>query len=156
MANSPFAPEKCKWIWTPNYDDAAVQGQFVYFRKTFSLAQIPAAAGDKTLLHVSADTRYRLYLNGESISFGPAKSYLANWYYDSVDVTPHLRKGVNVLAARVLRFSNSHDGCVSMIRSALPGLIVSCEVEVRIWQNLIWGGSVTYGMMYRASTLAQT
>lgn len=132
MANSPFAPEKCKWIWTPNYDDAAVQGQFVYFRKTFSLPQIPSSGETKEcLLHVSADTRYRLYLNGESISFGPAKSYLSHWYYDTVDITPYLKVGVNVLAARVLRFSNSHDGCVSMVRSAWPGLIVSCEVEVR-------------------------
>lgn len=131
MASSPFAPNKSAWIWTPNYDDAGEQGQFVYFRKTFFLAQLPAATTPSLLLHVSADTRYRLYLNGASISFGPAKSYLSRWYYDSVDIAPLLKVGVNVLAARVLRFSNSHDGCVSLVRSALPGLIVSCEVEVR-------------------------
>lgn len=127
MTSSPFEPEKCKWIWTANYDDSAAHGQFVLFRKCFTLAQTPVS---ENLLYVSADTRYRLYLNGESISFGPAKSYLSRWYYDTVNITPYLKPGVNVLAAKVLRFSSSHDGCVSMIRSALPGLILSCEIEV--------------------------
>lgn len=128
MEVSPFTPDKCQWIWKPGYDDAALQGQFVLFRKKFTLSQVPAS---ESLLHVSADTRYRLFLNGESISFGPAKSYLSQWYYDTINITPHLKSGVNVLAAKVLRFSNAHDGCVSMIRSALPGLIVGCKVEVR-------------------------
>lgn len=127
MEASPFSPEKSKWIWTPNYDDGAAQGQFVLFRKCFTLIQTPSS---ETFLHVSADTRYRLYLNGVSISFGPAKSYLSHWYYDTVNITPHLKPGANLLAAKVLRFSNSQDGCVSMIRSALPGLILSCDVEV--------------------------
>lgn len=127
MDGTPFSPDQCKWIWTPGFDDAAAKGQFVLLRKTFSLAQLPTS---KTLLHVSADTRYRLYLNQESIGFGPAKSYLARWNYDTVDITPYLKVGVNVLAARVLRFSSSHDGCLSMIRSPWPGFILSCQVSV--------------------------
>lgn len=127
MEVTPFSPDKCKWIWVPGYDDAATKGQFVLFRKTFELAQSPTS---DTLLHVSADTRYRLYLNGRSISFGPAKSYLTHWFYDTVNITAYLRPGLNVLAARVLRFSRSHDGCSSMIRSPLPGFIMSCQVQV--------------------------
>lgn len=173
MEASLFSPEKCKWIWVPNYNDAAFQGQFVLFRKTFMLTHTPSS---EVLLHVSADTRFRLYLNGESISFGPAKSYLSHWYYDTVNITSHLKSGVNVLAARVLRFSNSYDGCVSMIRSALPGLILSCEVEVSTYASGIQGGIFRsnqvvdsclhyfemvyelnyHGPTYRARTLAQT
>ncbi|CAN8104532.1 unnamed protein product [Discula destructiva] len=134
--DSPFASTGSKWIWTPDYNDTALHGQFVNFRKTFSLTQIPSAA---CFLHVSADTRYRLHLNGESVSFGPAKSYLSHWNYESVNITPYLRPGANVLAARVLRLSSSHDGCVSMIRSAFPGLIVSCEIEdLNIGTDLTW------------------
>lgn len=127
MEASPFVPDQCKWIWTPGFDDALAKGQFVVFRKTFTLAEVPTS---DVFVHVSADTRYRLHLNQKSISFGPAKSYLTRWYYDSINITSLLRVGVNVLAARVLRFSSSHDGCLSMIRSPFPGFILSCEIGV--------------------------
>src|SRR3954465_13098101 len=100
--SSPFLNDDAHWIWVPGYDDTVDPGQFVLFRKTFSLQDIPQ---DETLLHVSADTRYRLYLNGKRLSFGPCKSYLARWYYETVNITPFLRAGGNVLSAKVLRFS---------------------------------------------------
>ena len=129
MQDSPFVPGRSRWIWTPGYDDAAAKGQFVLFRRTFELDQGPIS---EVILHVSADTRYRLYLNGESIGFGPAKSYLSRWYYDTFNIATHLKQGTNVLAAEVLRFSSTHDGCFSLVRSAFPGFILSCEVEVSL------------------------
>jgi hypothetical protein len=128
MANTPFLSGHAKWIWASDFNDVAVKGQFVQFRKTFSIAKIPDG---EVPIHVSADTRYRLYLNGESISFGPCKSYLGRWNYETVDISPYLKEGQNVLAARVLRFSYAHDGCLSMVRSQLPGFILYCEYEVR-------------------------
>ncbi|KAH6652136.1 bacterial alpha-L-rhamnosidase-domain-containing protein [Truncatella angustata] len=128
-ANSPFASGKAKWIWVPGFDDAAKKGQFVLFRKTFEIKNRPS---EDVFLHVSADTRYRLYLNGESISFGPCKSHLDRWNYETVNITPYLRAGRNILAAKVLRFSIAHDGCLSMVRSPLPGLIVHCEIADQI------------------------
>ena len=130
MQDSPFVPDKSKWIWTPDFDDAAAKGQFVLFRRTFELDQTPIS---DVVLHVSADTRYRLYLNGESIGFGPAKSYLSRWYYETFNIAAHLKQGTNVLAARVLRFSSTHDGCFSMIRSAFPGFLLSCEIGVSLF-----------------------
>ncbi|KAK6062549.1 hypothetical protein SCUP234_02466 [Seiridium cupressi] len=123
-ASSPFASGQAKWIWVPGYDDIAKKGQFVLFRKSFEVKDKPI---EDVPLHVSADTRYRLYLNGESISFGPCKSYLGRWNYETVNITPYLKTGVNVLAAKVLRFSIAHDGCLSMVRSPLPGFIVHCD-----------------------------
>lgn len=129
MSNSPFVPDRSQWIWTPGFDDAAAKGQFVLFRRAFELEQKPTY---EVTLHVSADTRYRLYLNGESIGFGPAKSYLSRWYYDTFNIAAHLKQGPNVLSARVLRFSSTHDGCFSMIRSPFPGFLLSCEVLVSL------------------------
>jgi alpha-L-rhamnosidase len=128
-ANSPFASGQAKWIWVPGYDDTTNKGQFVNFRKVF---EVKEKVDREILLHVSADTRYRLYLNGQSISFGPCKSYLSRWNYETVNIAPFLKVGVNVLAARVLRFSIAHDGCLSMIRSPLPGLIVHCQLAVSL------------------------
>ncbi|KAH8666116.1 bacterial alpha-L-rhamnosidase-domain-containing protein [Ilyonectria robusta] len=122
---TPFALGGARWIWVPAFDDAAAPAQFVSLRKTFQLDQVPER---DVLLHVSADTRYRLYLNGHSISFGPCKSYAGRWNYETVNVTPYLTTGLNVLAARVLRFSSSHPGCLSMIRTALPGFILCSDL----------------------------
>lgn len=129
MQKPPFVPDKSGWIWVSGFDDAESKGQFVLFRRTFELEQKPIS---EVTLHVSADTRYRLYLNGQSIGFGPAKSYLSRWYYETFDIASHLRQGSNVLAARVLRFSSTHDGCFSMIRSPHPGFILSCEIGVSL------------------------
>lgn len=128
MARSPFLAEEAKWIWVPDFDDTIDPGQFVLFRKPFNLDEVPT---QECLLHVSADTRYRLFLNGQSVSFGPCKSYPTRWYYETVDIGPFLIKGENVLSAKVLRFSPSHPGGLSMTRTALPGLIVHCKINVR-------------------------
>ena len=50
---------------------------------------------------MSADNRYRLFVNGEQVSSGPQRSDLMHWRYETVDLAPHLRAGRNVLAALV-------------------------------------------------------
>ena len=50
---------------------------------------------------MSADNRYRLFVNGEQVSSGPQRSDLMHWRYETVDLAPHLRPGRNVLAALV-------------------------------------------------------
>jgi GNAT superfamily N-acetyltransferase len=74
-------------------------------RRTFELATKPA----RFVVHVSADNRYRLYVNGEHVSYlnvdqvssGPQRSDVAHWRYETVDLAPHLRRGRNVIAALV-------------------------------------------------------
>jgi hypothetical protein len=126
MKNSHWSDE-AKWIWLPDYNDTAASGQMVLFRKTFNLASIP---DEQCLLRVSADTRYRLFVNGVSVSFGPCKSYLERWYYEVIDIAPFLRNGLNVIHARVLRFSNAHPGSLSLMRGPFPGFILYCIVDV--------------------------
>jgi hypothetical protein len=115
------------WLWTPDPSytetDPSTPAQFVLFRKTFAL---PEPAPESIILHISADTRYRLYINGQSISFGPAKSYLNEWNYETVDIAPFVNRGGerNVLAARVLRYSGTQVGNTSMVRAAIPGFFL--------------------------------
>ena len=70
---------------------------FVVFhaRRAFSLSAVPR----QFVIHVSADNRYRLYVNGVAVSSGPQRSDVAHWRYETVDIAPHLRVGRNVLAA---------------------------------------------------------
>ena len=73
-------------------------------RRTFELATKPA----RFVVHVSADNRYRLYVNGEDVAYlyaqvssGPQRSDVAHWRYETVDLAPYLRRGRNVIAAVV-------------------------------------------------------
>jgi hypothetical protein len=88
-------PWGAKWIDVPQ---TSPQDYGVYhFRKTFTLAAKPGSF----VVHVSGDNRYQLYVNGELVSWGPARGDLAHWRYETVDLAPHLRAGRNALAAVV-------------------------------------------------------
>jgi alpha-L-rhamnosidase len=84
-----------KWIISP---EAAANGYGVYlFRKTIYLKTIP----DAFVAHVSADNRYKLYVNGHLVSIGPARGDLFYWNYETVDLARYLKSGNNVIAAKV-------------------------------------------------------
>ncbi len=68
-----------------------------HFRKVFKLNSVP---GD-FVIHVSADNRYRLFVNGKAVSMGPARGDLYNWYYETLDIAPYLKSGENIIAALV-------------------------------------------------------
>jgi alpha-L-rhamnosidase len=72
---------------------------FVVFhaRRSFTLASVPR----RFVVQLSADNRYRLYVNGASVASGPQRSDVAHWRYETVDLAPSLRVGKNVLAAVV-------------------------------------------------------
>ncbi|GMK43539.1 hypothetical protein PghCCS26_06660 [Paenibacillus glycanilyticus] len=94
-----------KWIWAePSENNRLADGSMetVLFRRTFGLS---ADSDPQLKLLVSADSRFRLYVNGHSVAYGPCKGDLNVHYYDEVDVTPHLRPGTNVLAAHVVHYS---------------------------------------------------
>src|SRR5262245_36219679 len=50
-------------------------------------------------LHVSADQRYELFIDGERIARGPERGDPANWFYESHAL--QLAAGTHVLVARV-------------------------------------------------------
>jgi alpha-L-rhamnosidase len=68
-----------------------------HFRRTFQLDARPATF----IVHVSADNRYRLWVNGHVVCSGPARGDLAHWNYETVDIANYLQPGSNTLAALV-------------------------------------------------------
>ncbi len=90
-----FADWVCARAGTDGFNDT---GLFL-FRKQLQLETKP----ERFLVHVSADNRYRLFVNGTAVSWGPANSDLAHWNYETVDLAPFLRAGSNQLAAQVWR-----------------------------------------------------
>jgi hypothetical protein len=121
--------EEAKWIWTSDWsleDDNKVGG-FVYFRKKFYLNN----EHYKSILMVSADSRYKFFINGIPVSFGPCKGDRFTWYYETIDIGKYLKKGINVLAAQVLRYPYSHigKGNRAVWRSPLGGFYVHGTVS---------------------------
>src|SRR5947207_8596371 len=88
------APQ-ASWIAPPG----APADSFTVFhaRRTFDLPSLPT----RFVVHVSADNRYRLYVNGEQVSSGPQRSDITHWRYETIDLARHLRVGRNVIAAIV-------------------------------------------------------
>ncbi len=74
-------------------------GVFLY-RRNFDLSTLP----DSFIVYVSADNRYKLYINGHLISNGPARGDINHWRYETVDLVPFLNVGKNTLAAEVVNF----------------------------------------------------
>ncbi|WP_204985850.1 hypothetical protein [Mucilaginibacter psychrotolerans] len=86
---------KASWITVPNQP---VQGYGVYyFSKSVDLPTKPA----KFVVHVSADNRYKLYVNHTLVSLGPARGDTYYWNYETVDIAPYLTGGKNNIAAEV-------------------------------------------------------
>jgi hypothetical protein len=82
-------PLTAKWIWAER-EDYGRYNDLVVARRTFAL---PGIAGAQ--MAITADTRYRLFVNGEWVSDGPCRSWPKHYQYDVLDVAPYLRAGEN-------------------------------------------------------------
>ena len=106
MSAPPFL-QRASWIWSAEgthaapAPDAASPSHYQVrrFRRTFAVAD-PASA--RLEVHVSGDSRYVFYCNGQLVGRGPAKGDVNHHFYESYDLSPHLRAGRNVLAALVI------------------------------------------------------
>ena len=76
------------WIASP--EDAGLEFGVYHFRKDLELVDVP----DEFIVHVSADNRYQLFVNGERVCFGPSRGDLMNWKFESIDVSKHLVEGI--------------------------------------------------------------
>jgi len=83
------------WISCPGVS-AKAYGVY-HFRKKIDLQKVPS----KFIIHVSADNRYQLLVNGMLVGRGPARSSRYNWNFGTYDIAPYLKNGNNIIAALV-------------------------------------------------------
>ena len=89
---------KAQWITHPS-ESTLDYGVFL-FRHVFNLKK----EVDKFNVFVSADNRYRLFVNGEIVCFGPSIGDLSHQRYETIDISDKLKVGENVIAAEVVNF----------------------------------------------------
>ena len=118
---------KDKWsaAWIEVPDSAPEEYGVYYFRKDIELAGEP----DSFIVHVSADQRYKLYVNGSLVSLGPARNDAKHWNYETLDIAACIGPGRNVVAAQVWS-----EGAYKPVPNATvrPGFILLGEGEAGI------------------------
>ena len=119
-----------RWISVPG--TGAQDYGVYYFRKDVDLAAVPA----DYIVHVTGDNRYKLYVNGDLVSLGPAKGDVFHWRYETVDLAPYLKAGRNAVAALVYHEgSRKPDSQISLE----TGFLLQGEGNARdLWTDKSW------------------
>jgi hypothetical protein len=100
------------WVAYPN--DAGLDYGVYHFRKNFNLTNVPG----EFIIHLSADNRYRFFVNGVPVCFGPARGDLMHWRFETIDISNFLKQGENTLAAVVWNFANLKPWAQHSLRTA--------------------------------------
>ncbi|MDR2765203.1 MAG: glycoside hydrolase family 78 protein [Tannerella sp.] len=101
-----------KWVTCDGIAEADYA--VVMFRRAFTLPEKPA----HFVVHVSADNRYKLYVNGTLAVMGPQGSDWRHWRYETVDLAPYLQAGDNVITAEVVNWGPDRFFGIMSIRTA--------------------------------------
>ncbi|MDR3706732.1 MAG: alpha-L-rhamnosidase C-terminal domain-containing protein [Capsulimonadaceae bacterium] len=125
-----------KWITHPAADGVAPI--VMAFRLRVHIAEEHTVR-----LHVSADERYEIYLDGVRFGRGPERGDVDNWFFETYDVP--LSPGAHTIVAHVWRLGKM---APSAQMSYLPGFVLAAENEPietfntghAIWETVQLGG----------------
>lgn len=118
---------------TPDFYWTEPSGEGRYLRAYFRRQLELTGAVQQAALHLFVDGRYHLRINGHTVGMGPCRFYPEHPEYDSHDLRPWLRPGLNVIALEVL-----HLGTATFHSILQPA-------GVAVWGSLVeaGGNSVT-------------
>ena len=108
-----------RWMWLPG--ERTLANTFVLFRRELELQAAPASARG----WISADSRYRLFVNGRRVQWGPAPCDPRSYEADPIDLARWLVTGRNTIGIEVLYYGHG-DGTWPFGK---PGLLFALRVE---------------------------
>ncbi len=112
---------KAKWIWKKlgNYSG---YNHTIIAKKSFTLGPLDCA-----IIRITADSFYRLFINGQWVNDGPCRSWPERFQYDAIDVTGYLHEGPNEIKiiARCYGVGDFHGVRIR------PGLLVQLDAQLR-------------------------
>lgn len=127
MQSTDFHRWSARWIWIDG--DPHARDAFVHFATDLELDASTAAE-----LLISADTRYRLWINGREAGEGPPQSQPYHQYYDRLPVGDLLRPGRNRIAVLVAHsgiLPHTRGGLVAELRAADGRLLLATDSDWR-------------------------
>ena len=92
-SNNPESSASFVWLGAGGRE----RNRFVLFRRNVFIDEVPASVD----LHLFADSRYRLRVNGRFVYAGPPRFVTQYPEYDTVDLLPHLKLGPNCITVEV-------------------------------------------------------
>jgi alpha-L-rhamnosidase len=107
------------WIWLPS--QRTLPNTFVLFRREFTLHYVP----DTVSGWITAESRYRLTVNGKRVQWGPAPTDPRHTELDPFDIAPYLQPGANVIGVEVLYYGHG-DGTWIPTK---PGFLCHLQLE---------------------------
>lgn len=114
-----------KWIWG---EEESKINSYYYFRKEIEVQE------DKALTAlITADTRYKLYVNGVYVGYGPIQSQPYCTYYDTWDLSNYLQEGNNAIG--IIAYYGGH---LEQTKGGLLMDIVNASNEVVLATNASW------------------
>ncbi len=108
---------KAQWIWMPENEESDV----MLARRSFDLSEKP----NTSKLRISASSKYELYVNGNYVCQGPARSAPHHQSFDVLDISSVLKEGKNTLAVRV----HYQRGTTSYHLKGRAGLLVQLDTD---------------------------
>ncbi len=138
---APFAQDNwpCSWIRVPKIGKTP--------HVTAYRLNVTAKKNETVRIHVSADERYILFLDGQRIGRGPERGSPQEWFFESYDL--ELSKGDHTLSARTWYLGEKLRPLAQM--SVEPGFLLAAEGEwtERIGTgNAAWEGKVLGGTTF--------
>ncbi len=90
--NTSWDQERHSWEaqWITHPTASTLDYGVFLFRNQFRLDRAP----ESLLVHLSADNRYKLWVNGQMVTTGPAKGSFNYWRYETIDLGPGWWKAI--------------------------------------------------------------
>ena len=131
-------PSQAKWITALGAPEYAPQ--VFSFRKMIRFKSLPKTY----IVHVSADNRFILYVNGKRVGDGPARGDRKHWRYETFDLRPFFQLGENIVAARVWNFGAQAPAAQMSVRTGFL-LWSSPGVKPDLSTNASWSAELVSG-----------
>lgn len=117
-------PLSADWIWLTDSEKAAQPyNQTIEAApgQAFDVAGRPRSA----VMRITADSYYRLFINGRWVNDGPGRAWPLHYEYDVIDVASYLRERGNVI-----RIVSRYNGVGDFHRvPQAPGLLAQLDIE---------------------------
>ncbi len=138
---------RAKWIWHP--DEPEVPNSFYLFRREVSLTET-----DNIYVHVTADTRYQLYINGQFVGRGAPQSQPFFQYYDTWEIGEYLTLGENCIAVignYVGNLADTRGGLLLEVEDAAGDLLLASDADWRVTRARAWAEKTFFFRMNKAT-----